>query len=83
MSICVAGVKSEIKSPGLTEAEASTLSQDPSSFYGATVDISSVYDKEYSQAYPSAHQYYNRYSRFFFIVTLYVYGGREGIILRQ
>lgn len=53
-----AGVKSEIRSPGLNDTEVSSLSQDPSAFYGATVDISSVYDKDYPQAYSSAHQYY-------------------------
>lgn len=57
----MAGVKSEIRSPGLNDTEVSSLSQDPSAFYGATVDISTVYDKEYPQGYPSAHQYYNRF----------------------
>lgn len=58
--LILAGVKSEIRSPGLNDTEVSSLSQDPSAFYGATVDISSVYDKDYPQAYSSAHQYYNR-----------------------
>ncbi|GJQ81055.1 eya [Trypoxylus dichotomus] len=54
-----AGVKSEIRSPGLAEAEVTNLSQDPTSFYGSAVDLGSVYDKDYSQTYSTAHQYYN------------------------
>lgn len=61
MGISVAGVKSELRSPGLAESEVAALSQDPSTFYGAAVDLGNVYDKEYPQSYPSAHQYYNRY----------------------
>ncbi|XP_019866526.1 eyes absent homolog 2 [Aethina tumida] len=53
------GVKSELRSPGLAESEVAALSQDPSTFYGAAVDLGNVYDKEYPQSYPSAHQYYN------------------------
>lgn len=67
-------MKSEIRSPGLNDTEVSTLSQDPSAFYGATVDISTVYDKEYPQGYPSAHQYYNRFkqnSTYFHLVHYY------------
>lgn len=52
------GIKSEIRSPGIAEADVSVISQDPS-FYGSSVDLGNVYDKEYSQSYSSAHQYYN------------------------
>lgn len=58
-SFCV-GVKSEIRSPGLADTEVANLSQDPSNFYGSAVDLGSVYDKDYSQTYSTAHQYYNR-----------------------
>ncbi|XP_044746150.1 eyes absent homolog 2 isoform X3 [Coccinella septempunctata] len=53
-----AGVKTEIRSPGLTETDVATLSQE-SGFYGASVDLGNVYDKEYPGSYPTAHQYYN------------------------
>lgn len=64
-----AGVKSEIKSPGLDDSEvAAALSahQDvvtaTAPFYGASpADIgAATYDKDYPQAYAQAHQYYNR-----------------------
>ncbi|XP_066254900.1 eyes absent homolog 2 [Euwallacea similis] len=63
------GVKSEIKSPGLEEADvAAALTahhQDvvtaAAPFYGASpADIgAAAYDKDYPQAYTQAHQYYN------------------------
>lgn len=53
------GVKSEIRSPGLTDGDVTSLSQDASAFYNHTVDLGSVYDKDYPQSYSSAHQYYN------------------------
>lgn len=66
------GVKSEVRSPGLVEADVTALTQaDPTSLYGAAglsaapgADVlGAVYDtsKEYPhQAYTTAHQYYNR-----------------------
>ncbi|XP_017768396.1 PREDICTED: eyes absent homolog 2 [Nicrophorus vespilloides] len=61
-SILTDGVKSELRSPGLADSEVAALSQDPSNFYTAAtaaVDLGAVYDKDYSQSYTSAHQYYN------------------------
>ncbi|KAK4885756.1 hypothetical protein RN001_002027 [Aquatica leii] len=55
------GVKSEVRSPGLADAEVTALSQDPNGLYGSSVDLVS-YDKDYPQAYTTitpAHQYYN------------------------
>lgn len=48
----VLGVKSEVRTPLL---DVSTTPQ--SALYSSTPD---AYDKEYSQAYTTAHQYYNR-----------------------
>lgn len=48
----VSGVKSEVRTPLL---DVSTTSQ--SALYSSTPD---TYEKEYSQAYTTAHQYYNR-----------------------
>lgn len=55
----VEGVKSEMRSPGLGEHEVTALSQD-TNFYNSIELGSSTYDKDYSQSYSQAHQYYNR-----------------------
>nr|CAI5820721.1 unnamed protein product [Callosobruchus analis] len=49
------GVKSEIRSPGLTESDCVGSAQD--SFYGSHLDIGNIYDKDYHQGY--SHHYYN------------------------
>ncbi|XP_065167004.1 eyes absent homolog 2 isoform X2 [Atheta coriaria] len=54
----VEGVKSEMRSPGLGEHEVTALSQD-TNFYNSIELGSSTYDKDYSQSYSQAHQYYN------------------------
>lgn len=52
------------------------LSQE-SGFYGASVDLGNVYDKEYPGSYTSAHQYYNRWDILNLSVKLRInFGGR-------
>ncbi|XP_018571818.1 eyes absent homolog 2 [Anoplophora glabripennis] len=60
-SLDVQGVKSEIKSPGLAESEEnSSVAQDSSTFYGSSVDLGNLYEKDYHlPSYSSAHSYYN------------------------
>ncbi|KAJ8957679.1 hypothetical protein NQ318_017571, partial [Aromia moschata] len=53
------GVKSEVRSPGLTDSDCAAATQDNSSFYGTPIDIGNLYDKDYPQSYSSAHSYYN------------------------
>ncbi|RZC39229.1 eyes absent -like 2, partial [Asbolus verrucosus] len=53
-----AGIKTEIRSPGLVDSEVAALSQDPLSFYGTAAELGNLYDKDYPQSY-SAQQYYN------------------------
>ncbi|KYB26326.1 eyes absent [Tribolium castaneum] len=53
-----AGIKSEIRSPGLAENDVAALTQDPLSFYGTAAELGNLYDKDYPQSY-SAQQYYN------------------------
>ncbi|VEN50850.1 unnamed protein product [Callosobruchus maculatus] len=49
------GVKTEMRSPSLTESDCVGSAQD--SFYGSHLDIGNIYDKDYHQGY--SHHYYN------------------------